>query len=81
MERYKCYAKTEYAGRIAPALAIGNECKRYAQAEYNGRVAPAATIGTECAVLPAKRGVAEHPVLRSKTCAKAAERSGINSIQ
>jgi hypothetical protein len=38
-------------------------------------------LAPECVVLPAKRGVAEHPVLRSKTCAKAAERSGINSIQ
>ena len=80
MERYKCYAKTEYAGRIAPAITIGNECKRYAQAEYNGRVAPAATIGTECAVLPAKRGVAQHSDFAKQNMCEAAERSGINSI-
>jgi hypothetical protein len=49
--------------------------------ENNGRITLAATIGSECVVLPAKRGVAEHPNFAKQNMCGAAERSGINSIQ
>jgi hypothetical protein len=64
---------SEQPKRIIPVISINLMIK-------SAERPPQQQLASECVVLPAKRGVAKHPVLRSKTCAKAAERSGINSI-